>query len=166
MKPFIESPRPAAGHPAAPVVSQPQPPGPEPVIPARTLLTPQAPAPVPVVASSSTTSVSIVPPSENLPVTTSPLPTAPLGARAAPPSPPAFTVAPVAIRTKATSEQKLKKILDIEELLGRNWLPKIGIFLLVMGLVRLLAMFWPNIPVLGKDALLLFAGGGLLGLGV
>ncbi|HEY0564831.1 MAG TPA: DUF2339 domain-containing protein [Terriglobales bacterium] len=55
---------------------------------------------------------------------------------------------------------------DIEELLGTNWLNKIGIFLLVIGIVFFLATQWSNIPAIGKDALLLVAAGGLLGGGI
>ena len=67
---------------------------------------------------------------------------------------------------KAPATQKLKKSLDLEELVGRNLLPKAGIFLLVIGSVSLIATQWQNIPAFGKDLLLLAAGGLLLGLGI
>lgn len=66
----------------------------------------------------------------------------------------------------ASAPHKLKKSLDLEELVGRNLLPKAGIFLLVIGSVSLIATQWQNIPAFGKDLLLLAAGGLLLGLGI
>src|SRR5689334_6467124 len=65
-----------------------------------------------------------------------------------------------------SAPHKLKKSLDLEELVGRNLLPKAGIFLLVIGSVSLIATQWQNIPAFGKDLLLLAAGGLLLGLGI
>jgi len=89
---------------------------------------------------------------------------APVATRTAVPPPPAFKARAAA--SKPSSPQKLKKALDLEELVGRNLLPKAGIFLLVIGSVSLIATQWQNIPAFGKDLLLLAAGGLLLGLGI
>jgi len=87
-----------------------------------------------------------------------------VAARTAAPPPPAFKAPAAAPRP--SSPQKQKKALDIEELIGRNWLPKVGIFLVVMGVAGGIATQWQNIPAFGKDLLLLAAGGLLLGLGI
>ncbi len=87
-------------------------------------------------------------------------------AQAARPSPVPAAIASATSKNLAPAPQRLKKSLDLEELVGRNLLPKAGIFLLVIGSVSLIATQWQNIPAFGKDLLLLAAGGLLLGLGI
>ncbi|HWC17699.1 MAG TPA: DUF2339 domain-containing protein, partial [Terriglobales bacterium] len=79
---------------------------------------------------------------------------------------PSFTLRGEHSTAQPPVAHKLKKALDLEELVGRNLLPKAGIFLLVIGSVSLIATQWQNIPALGKDLLLLSAAGLLLGLGI
>ena len=94
-------------------------------------------------------------------------PVAPIAARTTAPPLPAFRVeSNTPSVPRAASPQKLKKSLDLEELVGRNVLPKIGIFFLVLGVVGWIATQWQSIPALGKDLLILTVGGLLLGLGV
>jgi hypothetical protein len=90
---------------------------------------------------------------------------APLAARVSPPGQVPSYQQPRPPRPSA-AQQMRRALTTIEETLGTNWLPKLGIFLVVIGIVSYLATQWQNIPPLGKDLLLLIAGGGLLGLGV
>ena len=118
--------------------------------------------PEPPATAASPPAASPVPPGPVFAATSTTIP--PASAEARTPAPPALRVPPAT--PKAPSPQRLKKALDLEELLGRNVLPKLGIFLLVIGMVGWIATQWQNTPPLGKDFLLLAAGGTLLGLGI
>ena len=158
--------KPVAAAPRVP----PPPPVTEPVVVKPMAPTPAAPprVPAPVYASGSATTVSNAPIAAEQKPTVPAAPSTPLSApgavRTVAPSLPAFKVPAAAPRVP--SPQKLKKALDLEELVGRNLLPKAGIFLLVIGSVSLIATQWQNIPAFGKDLLLLAAAGLLLGLGI
>lgn len=56
-----------------------------------------------------------------------------------------------------------KSFFDLEETLGTNWLTKLGVILLVLGVVLFLASQWEKIPAIGKIGLGFAVGAGLLG---
>ena len=163
-KPTVPTPPPREPAPVASV--------PKTVRPGSPTSPPVAPtlSPAPVAASTPVEPVIAVRPISGGPAAGergTPTPVAPIAARTVAPPPPAFRAEPAAVAASRTkSPQKLKKALDLEELVGRNVLPKIGIFFLVLGLVGWIATQWQNIPAIGKDLLLLLAGGLLLGLGI
>lgn len=89
----------------------------------------QSPAPsIPATPPKST-----VPPPLHEHLTTPPTPLAPPAARARVVEPPQFA----ALRSstsKATAQQRMKSVFALEETLGTNWLNKLGITILVLGL--------------------------------
>jgi hypothetical protein len=54
----------------------------------------------------------------------------------------------------------------LEEAIGTNWFPKLGITLVVLGVAWFLRSEWEHIPAIGRIALFYLVGGGLLGAGV
>ena len=125
---------------------------------------PSVPAP-PVIAASSEKTVATLAEAHSLaaPITHADKPAAPIAARTTVAPPPAFRIeSSTPASAAAKPPQKLKKALDLEELVGRNVLPKIGIFFLVLGMVGWIATQWQHIPAIGKDLLLLAAAGALL----
>jgi uncharacterized membrane protein len=75
-------------------------------------------------------------------------PTAPLAAPRPTPPPPAFTPPPVAV---APSEPQ--RSLSLEERLGQNWLNKLGIVALVIGLALLLGRELRNLGPVGRSSI-------------
>lgn len=52
------------------------------------------------------------------------------------------------------SPKKEKRTFSLEETLGRNWFPKVGIALIVIGMAFLMRVVWGNIPVGGRVAII------------
>lgn len=90
--------------------------------------------------------------------TTTPQPAAPLRA--------ASTSAPHAAQHTPVSPPPRKTSFDIEEMLGTNWMAKLGITLLVFGLAFLLAHEWDQIGPLGKVLIGYLSAGVLLAGGI
>lgn len=107
-----------------------------------------------------------------------PQPTASAASHAAPPLT-AGMVKP-AQATSRTSEQqsvpfgrelfkevpKKRKGISLEEAISRNWFPKVGITLIVLGVAFLMRTFWGNIGTGGRVAILYAAGLGVLAGGI
>jgi uncharacterized membrane protein len=74
--------------------------------------------------------------------------------------------APVSPSRKATSEQRMKSVFALEELLGRNWLNKIGITLIVLGVAYFGIKGLGQLGPLGKVVLSYVVSLALLGGGV
>src|SRR5262249_47912976 len=55
-------------------------------------------------------------------------------------------VAPTTAPVVKTPARPRKSSFDIEELLGTNWLPKMGIILVVLGMYGFLALVWGDLP--------------------
>lgn len=51
-------------------------------------------------------------------------------------------------------------------MVGTNWLPKLGVVILFIGLVSWIASQWEQIPPVGRIGLFYVLGGTMLGLGV
>jgi hypothetical protein len=145
------APTPAASTPAKPTVE------PKPPLPA---VPPQKPAPAqpPVIPPRPPRYVDV--PSVPLQPPVTPLPAA---ARvAAPPQ-----VAPLRSATAhATAQQRIKSVSAIEDALGRNWLNKIGIVLIVVGIAFFGILEFRQLTPVLKDVLLYavsfaFLGGGI-----
>lgn len=62
--------------------------------------------------------------------------------------------------------EQARRAFDIEEKLGANWLGKLGVILVVLGIALYIAYLWDKIPAIGKVSLGYLSGGGMLGLGV
>src|SRR5208282_1374045 len=159
--PLAAAPPPAPTEPAAPRYSVlppatviPPPPvlPPPPAIPDAAKTTPAAPATTPL----STAPTPAPPPSPPRP--------APLaGAPAAAPHPPAAKAPATAAESKAS---RRARAFDIEQALGTNWLSKLGIVILVFGVVFWLGTQWQNLTPLLKVAVGYAVGGGLLATGI
>ena len=74
--------------------------------------------------------------------------------------------APASPSRKATSEQRMKSVFALEEILGRNWLNKIGITLIVLGVAYFGIKGLGQLGPLGKVVLSYVASLALLGGGV
>lgn len=149
--------KPVAAQPPAPAVT-PIPAPAKPEIPQKPAITPPAPVrPAPPVQPKPSTPVQ--------PFPHQPQVQAPTATRVSAPSPISTYRQPRPPRP-SLAQQMRRALTTVEETLGTNWLPKLGIFLVVIGIVSYLATQWQNIPPIGKDLLLLVAGGGLLGLGI
>jgi uncharacterized membrane protein len=53
-----------------------------------------------------------------------------------------------------------------EEVVGTNWLPKLGVVILFIGLASWIASQWGQIPIAARVALFYLLGGGMLGGGI
>jgi hypothetical protein len=62
--------------------------------------------------------------------------------------------------------EQTRRAFDLEEKLGANWLGKLGVILVVLGIALYIAYLWDKIPAIGKVSLGYLSGGGMLGLGV
>ena len=145
--------------PVAPAVPAPPPPPPPPVP------TPAEPAVVEPTPSPAVAEVWVSQPTEiplRGPATTS--------ARSAPPPVPPAPPAPVFTSTPAEPEtplfDRLKSALDIEEMLGTNWLNKIGIAFVVLGIAFFLAYELTTLGPMGKVLVGLVTSGVMLGAGI
>lgn len=65
----------------------------------------------------------------------------------------------------ATSKKE-KRAFSLEEALGRNWLPKVGITLIVIGIAFLMRVVWGNISPGGRVAIIYAVGLGTLAGGI
>jgi uncharacterized membrane protein len=81
-----------------------------------------------------------------------------------PTTPPIFATETPA--TEAPRERRFKSALDVEERLGTNWLNKLGIGLLVLGLAFLISYQLKNLGPAGKVLMGYALGGAMLGLGI
>ncbi len=79
-----------------------------------------------------------------------------------PPPPPSFTTA----GTSRASSASRKSWLDVEEILGTNWLNKIGIAMLVLGIAFFLALELKTLGPAGKILVGLVISSVMLGLGI
>lgn len=62
--------------------------------------------------------------------------------------------------------KKEKRPFSLEETLGRNWFPKVGIALIVIGMAFLMRVVWGNIPVGGRVAIIYAVALGTLAGGI
>src|SRR5204862_7162568 len=69
-------------------------------------------------------------------------------------------------RAKTTFQQRMKTVSAIEEALGTNWLPKIGIIMTVIGFALLGIYELGALGALGKVGISYFASAVLLGGGI
>src|SRR5262249_37647185 len=79
---------------------------------------------------------------------------------------PARPVAPARAAAAAAPAPPRRSSFDIEELLGTNWLPKMGIILVVLGMYGFLALVWGDLPAALKILIGYISAGLLLGGGV
>ena len=86
------------------------------------------------------------------------------GAPVARPSPPTRVTPPPA--PAPSFGEPPRRAFDLEEKLGANWLGKLGVILMVLGIALYIAFLWDKIPAIGKVSLGYLSGGGMLGLGV
>ena len=78
-----------------------------------------------------------------------------------------FENAPTPARSLIDSARLRKpKGVSFEELIGANWLPKIGITIVVIAVAGFTATKWALIPAFGRILMFYALGGGLLGLGI
>lgn len=66
----------------------------------------------------------------------------------------------------ASAPKSKRSSISLEESLGTNWFPKVGITLVVLGVAFLMGTFWGNIGPGGRAAILYAAALGVLGGGV
>jgi uncharacterized membrane protein len=71
-----------------------------------------------------------------------------------------------ATKSMPSLTDRVKKSLDVEEVLGTNWLNKLGIVILVLGVAFFLAYQLKTLGPAGKVLVGLLSGGALLGAGV
>jgi len=177
--PSIEPPRaaaivapsaPALTAPPAAVVAKPvvppAPSGPAAAPPAKapapiTVPPPVTPIPVPVVIPK-TTAPSALLPIENPPALTP----APVTGRPAPAPPIAPPRIEMSRSPKPASHAAAKRVLNMEEVLGTDWLNKLGMSILVIGVAFFLAYEMRELGPAGKVLVGYVVSGGLLGAGI
>ena len=140
---------PVAPYPlVAPAAAAPPPPAPRPMVtppvPATPTAAAQVPPPKPVVPPPAAMSASVRPPAQTAPLVR---PAAPF----APPKP--------AVPKKKFSEA-------FEEMVGTNWLPKLGVVILFVGLASWIASQWGHIPIIARVAMFFALGAGMLSGGI
>ncbi len=91
-----------------------------------------------------------------------PQPPRPTGAPQAKSAPPPRPPAP----PSPSFGEQARRAFDLEEKLGANWLGKLGVILVGLGIALYIAYLWDKIPAIGKVSLGYLSGGGMLGLGV
>src|SRR4029077_7971699 len=108
-----------------------------------------------------------------VPPSTTPVPPPPPTARVgAPPQQATFrssapaSPAPGSSVPAATAQQRMKSVFALEEILGRNWLNKIGIVLIVLGVAWFGIKEFAQLGALGKVVLSYLVSFALLGGGV
>jgi uncharacterized membrane protein len=139
----LTKPQPVA--PPAPPIAKPEPPRPAVAPPVALPAPPPAPRPItPVIAPGASASVR---------------PAAPV----APMMRPAAPAAPVAPPKPAVPKKKFSEAF--EEVVGTNWLPKLGVVILFIGLASWIASQWGHIPVIARVALFYTLGGSMLASG-
>lgn len=62
--------------------------------------------------------------------------------------------------------QQKRKNISLEELVGTNWLPKLGVTILVLAIVLFTATKWENLPAIGRVIVFYVLGGALLSGGI
>ena len=158
-------PSPAA--PASPPPAAPKQPAPPALVDlpvaARTSIPPQTAIPPPPV----------VPPPAVVPAATKPPAAVPLPSSSPPPPPaprpsvaPAPSTAPPRTPQPAAAPKRTRRSFDIEQALGTNWLSKLGIIILVFGVVFWLGTQLPKLSPLGKVMVGYAVGGAILGAGI
>ncbi len=148
------SPKPVEAPKIAPAVPEAKPVDVPPLAPHRPLI--EKPAEIPVAARIATPPIA-----PSTPTSQPPRPAAPAASVQAPP-PPSFR----ALTPQPNLTEKLRKALDLEETLGTNWLNKLGIVILVLG-VALFGMYeLSELGPHGKVLLLASLGAALLGAGI
>ncbi|HLJ28425.1 MAG TPA: DUF2339 domain-containing protein, partial [Candidatus Angelobacter sp.] len=109
-----------------------------------------------------------------------PQPTASAASHAAPPlmpgmvKPPQISSRPPVQETGPLSSgvyaqtvaSKKGKSISLEEMVGTNWLPKLGVTILVLAVVLFTATKWENLPAIGRVIVFYVLGAGLLGGGI
>jgi uncharacterized membrane protein len=110
----------------------------------------------------------IPPPSPSQPVAAPPPPHAPTETHTPPPAhaPVPFFTSPHSTRATTSWAAQLKTSLDLEEMLGTNWLNKLGIVILVLGVAFFLAYQMRTLGPAGKVLVGFVTGAVLLGAGV
>jgi Predicted membrane protein (DUF2339) len=78
----------------------------------------------------------------------------------------ARATAPTRATAPAAPAPPRRSSFDIEELLGTNWLPKMGIILVVLGMYGFLALVWGDLPAAVKILIGYLSAGLLLGGGI
>ena len=158
----VPSARAESAAPVAPPVAS-GPPAPPPIkVPAPvTVPPPLPPIPPPADIAKSTPPPHRTAPSTLLPIENPPaLTSAP--ARPAPAPPPSHP-----LRTpKPSAEEKAKRALNMEEALGANWLNKLGMSILVVGVALFLAYEMSELGPAGKVLVGYVVSGGFLGAGI
>ncbi len=132
---------------------------------------PIAPAETAPLRSPSPPPVAPPPPPAERPKTPTPEPEPP--PRTSPPAPSSFPapeprlprVSPP-VFTKSEPQEPASRGFDLEEMLGTNWLNKIGVGILVLGLAFFLAYQLQNLGPLGKVVLGIALSGVMIGIGV
>jgi hypothetical protein len=141
--------------PAVPVVPTPAVPIPEPTRPQ------SEPLPAPLSPRQIQPTIPAAPPP--------PVPTPPAARFTAPPQFAAFraaaSISPVAA-PKTTAQQRMKSVFALEEILGRNWLNKIGIVLIVLGVAYFGIKELGQLGPVGKVVLSYLVSFALLGGGI
>lgn len=145
--------------PAPPQAPPPAPPEPKPLAPEVAAKPPVPPPPPPAPK----------PPEAPPPPVARPAPGAPplqpwQGAPVAKPAPPPTRITPPP--PAPSFAEQARRTFDLEEKLGANWLGKLGVILVVLGIALYIAYLWDKIPAIGKVSLGYLSGGGMLGLGV
>jgi hypothetical protein len=74
--------------------------------------------------------------------------------------------APHSFAPKAPPQQRMKSVFALEEMMGKNWLPKIGIVLIVLGVAYFGIKALGQLGPFGRDALSYVASFALLGGGI
>ena len=71
-----------------------------------------------------------------------------------------------AYRQPLQSPSEKRFTFSMEEMIGTNWLPKLGVTIMFIGLVTWIASQWQSIPPVGRIALFYLWGGAMVGLGI
>jgi len=183
-QPLAEKPAPPISAPVAKIEEKPLPPAAahiesKPATPVSPTPVPPTQIPQPAQPSSAATppplSLKEMPPT-TAPATATVLPTSPAppppAARVGAPPPAAFRTpapaspAPSFSAPKATAQQRMKSVFALEEILGTNWLNKLGIVLVVFGVALFGVYELGQLGPTGKVGLSFFVSFALLGGGI
>lgn len=127
---------------------------------------PVKPTAVPVPPKPAPTEISVPPSQPKVPVTAAPPISAPIPVPEIPPLFQGSVIGGAARAPAASVKDRLKTGLDIEETVGTNWLNKLGIVILVLGVAFFLAYQLKTLGPAGKVLVGYVVSGALLGIGI